>query len=33
MEIRFDSNEGNHLMTASSEIDNWIMQVKQYILS
>lgn len=33
MEIKFDSNGGDHMETAPYEIANWIMQVKQYILS
>ena len=32
MEIRFDSNGGSHMETAESEVEKWIMNIKQTLL-
>jgi len=32
MEVRFDSNGGSHMETAESDIEAWIMRVKQNLL-
>ena len=32
MEIRFDSNGGDHMETAESEVEKWIMNIKQTLL-